>query len=160
MIRAATLRLSPTVYRDASIASIGVAAHEAGHAIQHANSYALLGMRTAIVPIANFGSWLAWPMIMFGLLLHMQQLALAGLIAFLALVVFQLITLPVEIDASRRAKAMLATTGIVNSEEEALGVKKVLDAAALTYVAATITALAQLLYFAMRLGLFGRRSSD
>jgi hypothetical protein len=155
-----TLRLSPEVYRGSTVAAIGVAAHEAGHALQHAESYALLKMRTAIVPFASVGSWIAWPMIAFGILLHIQHLALAGVIAFSALVVFQLITLPVELDASRRAKAMLATNGIVWGGEESHGVKKVLDAAALTYVAATIGALAQLFYFLLQLGLFGRSSEE
>jgi Zn-dependent membrane protease YugP len=154
------LRLSPEVYEGRTVAAMGIAAHEAGHAIQHKAGYAALKMRNAIVPLANFGSWLAWPMIFGGMLLHMFQLALAGFIAFLALVVFQAMTLPVEFDASRRAKAQLQTFGVVSSPEEAEGVNKVLDAAALTYVAATITALAQLLYFALKLGLLGGRSRD
>jgi Zn-dependent membrane protease YugP len=154
------LRLSPEVYEGASVASIGVAAHEAGHAIQHASGYAALRARNAIVPLASIGSWLAWPMIFFGLIMHMMQLALAGFVAFLLLVLFQVLTLPVEFDASRRAKAQLQTVGLLSGPEEAEGVKKVLDAAALTYVAATITALAQLLYFALRLGLFGGRRRD
>ncbi len=154
------LRLSPDVYRGATVASMGIAAHEAGHAIQHAEHYVPLKWRSAIVPFASIGSWIAWPMIMLGLFLQMHQLALAGVIAFGALVVFQLITLPVEFDASNRAKKMLASTGVVATNDEAQGVNKVLSAAALTYVAATITALAQLLYFAMQIGLFGRRSDE
>jgi len=155
-----TLRLSPEVYRGSTVAAIGVAAHEAGHALQHAESYAPLKMRTAIVPFANIGSWVAWPMIALGFMLQMQGLALAGVIAFSALVAFQLITLPVELDASRRARALLSTNGIVWSPEEDAGVKKVLDAAALTYIAATVGALAQLFYFLLQLGLFGRRDEE
>jgi Zn-dependent membrane protease YugP len=154
------LRLSPQVFEGRSVASVGIAAHEAGHAIQHARGYAALKFRNAIVPVANIGSWLAWPMIFGGMLLHIFQLALAGFVAFLALVVFQALTLPVEFDASNRAKQQLEQYGLLSSPEEAAGVKKVLDAAALTYVAATVTALAQLFYFALRLGLFGGRSRD
>ena len=158
--REKALRLSPDVFRGTSVAALGIAAHEAGHAIQHAQAYAPLKFRSAIVPLANIGSWLAWPMIFLGLMLQAYQLALAGVIAFALLVVFQLLTLPVEFDASRRAKAQLQVAGLVGHTEEAAGVAKVLDAAALTYVAATITALAQLFYFAMQLGLFGRHSEE
>ena len=152
-----TLRLSPGVYASNSVAAMGIACHEAGHALQHATGYAPLALRNTIVPMAQIGSWLAWPMIMFGMLLHMQQLALLGVIVFSALVVFQMITLPVEFDASNRAKVQIRSLGVVHSDDEARGVASVLDAAALTYVAATVTAVAQLLYFAMRLGLFGSR---
>ncbi|MEZ5063851.1 MAG: zinc metallopeptidase [bacterium] len=155
--RAKRLRLSPGVYQSNSVAAMGIACHEAGHALQHANGYAPLALRNAIVPVAQIGSWLAWPMIFGGMLLQMQNLALLGVIAFSAMVVFQLITLPVEFDASNRAKAQLKTLGILHSNEESKGVSAVLDAAAMTYVAATVTALVQLLYFALRLGLLGRR---
>jgi hypothetical protein len=155
-----TLRLSPEVYRGSTVAAMGIAAHEAGHALQHAESYAPLKFRTAIVPFASIGSWISFPMILFGMMLQMHQLAVAGVIAFAAIVVFQLITLPVELDASRRARAMLATNGIIIHPEEAAGVKSVLDAAAWTYVAATLSALAQLFYFAMQVGLFGRSSDE
>jgi Zn-dependent membrane protease YugP len=155
--RAKALRLSPDVFQSTSVAAMGVACHEAGHAIQDAKNYAPLKWRSAIVPAASIGSWLSWPMIFLGMLLQMQELVLLGVIAFGALVLFQLVTLPVEFDASNRAKAQLRTLGIIASDREAKGVSAVLDAAAMTYVAATITALAQLLYFAMRLGLFGRR---
>ena len=151
------LRLSPGVYGSNSVAAMGIACHEAGHALQHAGGYAPLALRNTIVPAAQIGSWLAWPMIMFGLMLHMAGLAMFGVIAFSALVVFQMITLPVEFDASNRAKVQIRTLGIVHSDNEMRGVAAVLDAAALTYVAATVTAVAQLLYFAMRLGLFGSR---
>lgn len=155
--RAKKLRLSSGVYASNSVAAMGIACHEAGHALQHAKGYAPLAMRNAIVPMAQIGSWLAWPMIMFGMILQIQGLALLGVIAFSALVVFQMITLPVEFDASNRAKEQIRTLGIVQSNDEGKGVAAVLDAAALTYVAATVGAMAQLLYFAMRLGLFGSR---
>jgi len=140
--RKKVLRLSaPT---SASIAAIGVAAHEAGHAIQHARSYGPLSLRTTIVPIANFGSQLAFPLFFIGLFARSQPLVTAGIVAFSAAVLFTLITLPVEFDASRRAIAALRGTGIVN-EEELGSVKEVLFAAALTYVAAAAMAALQLL---------------
>ncbi len=150
-----TLRLSPDIYQSSSIAAVGIAAHEAGHALQHASGYALLKLRNAIVPTANIGSWLAFPMIFIGMILSIKGLALAGVILFGTLVIFQVITLPVELDASRRAKALIMEQGIIYSDQERAGVSSVLSAAALTYVAATITALVQLLYFAFRLGLLG-----
>jgi len=140
--RKKVLRLSaPT---SSSIAAIGVAAHEAGHAIQHAQSYEPLSLRTAIVPIANFGSQLAFPLFFIGLFARMQPLVMAGIIAFSAAVFFTLITLPVEFDASRRAIVALRETAIVN-EEELGSVKEVLFAATLTYVAAAAMAALQLL---------------
>ena len=151
------LRLSPGVYSSNSVAAMGIACHEAGHALQHAKGYAPLALRNAIVPVAQIGSWLAWPMIFGGMLLQMQNLALLGVIAFSGMVIFQLITLPVEFDASNRAKEQIRSLGIAPSQKEAGGVSAVLNAAAMTYVAATVTALVQLLYFALRLGLFGRR---
>ncbi|MBZ0269539.1 zinc metallopeptidase, partial [bacterium] len=132
--RARKLRLSPGVYGTNSVAAMGIACHEAGHALQHANGYAPLALRNAIVPAAQIGSWLAWPMILFGMILQMQNLALLGVIAFSLLVVFQIITLPVEFDASSRAKKQLKTLGILHSEQESKGVAAVLDAAAMTYV--------------------------
>jgi uncharacterized protein len=155
--RTKRLRLSPDVYSGQSVAAMGIACHEAGHALQHASGYAPLALRNTIVPAAQIGSWLAWPMIFLGMLLQMQNLALLGVVAFTLLVVFQLVTLPVEFDASSRAKRQLRTLGVIHSDQESKGVAAVLDAAAMTYVAATIGALAQLLYFALRLGLFGRR---
>ncbi len=151
------LRLSPGVYSSNSVAAMGIACHEAGHALQHAKGYAPLALRNAIVPVAQIGSWLAWPMIFGGMLLQMQNLALLGVVAFSGMVIFQLITLPVEFDASNRAKEQIRSLGIAPSQKEAGGVSAVLNAAAMTYVAATVTALVQLLYFALRLGLFGRR---
>lgn len=140
--RTKALRLSaPT---SSSIAAIGVAAHEAGHAIQHARSYGPLSLRTAIVPIANFGSQLAFPLFFIGLFARMQPLVTAGILAFSAAVLFTLVTLPVEFDASRRAIVALRDSAVVN-EEELGGVKEVLYAAALTYVAAAAMAALQLL---------------
>lgn len=155
-----TLGLSPAVYGGRSVAAIGVACHEAGHAIQHARGYPLLYFRSFVVPFASFGSWLSWPMIFGGMLLMYmgmafgQQIAIAGVIAFSGLVVFQLLTLPVEFDASNRAKAHLREMGLYRSPEEERGVGSVLGAAAMTYVAATIQAVAQLLYFLYILGFF------
>jgi len=155
--RTKTLRLSPDVYQGRSVSAAGVAAHEAGHAIQHAAGYAPLQLRSAMVPLASIGSWLAWPMIMLGMLLQSMHLMQLGVVAFAGLVVFQFITLPVEFNASARAKEVLVRAGVLSGPEETAGVSKVLNAAAMTYVAATITAVMQLLYFALRAGLFGRR---
>jgi len=151
-----TLRLSPEVYGGRTVASVGIAAHEAGHAVQHARGYAPLHLRTALVPVVQFGSWLAWPMIFGGMLLGSLGLVQLGIIAFGLLVAFQVVTLPVEFDASARAKQALAAAGVV-SGRELDGVDEVLDAAAMTYVAAAVTAAAQLLYFVIRSGLLGGR---
>ena len=140
--RRKTLRLSEPDSN--SIAAIGVAAHEAGHAIQHARGFRPLALRTAIVPIATFGSQLAFPLFFIGLFARYQPLVTAGIIAFSAAVLFTLITLPVEFDASRRAVVALRSTGLV-TEEELGAVKEVLFAAALTYVAAAAMAALQLL---------------
>jgi Zn-dependent membrane protease YugP len=128
----------------ASIAAIGVAAHEAGHAVQHARGFAPMALRSAIVPIANFGSQLAFPLFFVGLIFRSDPLITVGILLFSAAVLFTLVTLPVEFDASRRAVASLRETGIVTSEELG-GVKEVLFAAALTYVAAAAVAALQLL---------------
>jgi Zn-dependent membrane protease YugP len=157
--RAKVLRLSPDVYGGQSLAALGIAAHEAGHAIQDATRYPLLGLRNLLVPIAGFGSNVSWLLILLGFVLASFHLVLAGIIAFSTTVVFQLVNLPVEFDASSRAKAMLIDRGLI-SPDEAPVVKKVLSAAALTYVAATLTAVLTLLYFLFRAGLFGGRSSD
>jgi Zn-dependent membrane protease YugP len=155
--RVKKLRLSANVYEGRSVAAMGIACHEAGHALQHAKGYAPLQLRTAFVPVASIGSWLAWPLIMIGLFMQSANLAVAGIVLFGTVVLFQMITLPVEFDASNRAKEQLRSLGIIQSNQEAGGVTAVLDAAALTYVAATVTAIAQLLYFAMRAGLLGGR---
>lgn len=149
------LRLSPNIYSIASVAAVGVAAHEAGHAMQHASGYAPLKLRNAVVPTAQIGSWLAFPLIFAGFIFSLKGLALAGFFLFAAIVVFQIITLPVELNASSRAKKVIADMGIIQTPQEGQGVAAVLNAAAMTYVAATISALVQLLYFAIRLGLLG-----
>jgi Zn-dependent membrane protease YugP len=148
--RSKTLRLSPEVYDGRSVSSIAVAAHEAGHSIQDAVAYAPLALRSKLVPITNVGQQLwFWPF-MIGLFFNMTELIWVGIAFFLAVVVFQLVTLPTEFNASNRAKAVLATTGIVSTQEEARGVEKVLDAAAMTYVAALVASLLQLLYMLMK----------
>jgi uncharacterized protein len=158
--RSKVLRLSPDVFRGRSISAAGVAAHEAGHAIQHARDYAPLKLRSALVPVANFGSWLSWPIIMIGMLMQSMQLLQLGVLLFSALVLFQIVTLPVEFNASSRAKEALVRTGVLTSGEEREGVNRVLGAAAMTYVAATISAVMQLLYFAIRAGLLGGRRDE
>ena len=138
------LRLSDTVYGSSSVAALGVACHEAGHAIQHKEGYAPLKLRSLSVPIANFGSFLSWPLIVLGLILGSMNLARVGVFLFAFVVVFQLITLPVEFDASRRALLVLERDNILWNEEMT-GAKKVLRAAALTYVAALFSSVLQLL---------------
>lgn len=152
--RTKTLRLSPQVYETPSLAAVGVAAHEAGHALQDQQNYAPLQLRTAMVPTVQFGSWLGPIIFMIGLLMSFTTLAWVGLIFFGATAVFALVTLPVEFDASRRAKKLLVETGIL-APQEITGVNRVLDAAALTYVAGAIQALSTLAYYAFLL--MGRR---
>lgn len=154
-----TLRLSPEVYDGRSIASIAVAAHEAGHAIQDVRAYAWLGMRSSLVPVVKFGSS-AWMWVFLaGVIISSQSrggnavgeaLTLAGIVLFGGVVLFQLVTLPVEFDASKRAKLVLRETGIVSNDAEAAGVSNVLGAAALTYVAGALTSIATLAYLLMR----------
>ncbi|MCL4858519.1 MAG: zinc metallopeptidase [Caldilineaceae bacterium] len=152
-----TLRLSPDVYDSPSLAAVGVAAHEAGHALQDKQAYTPLQWRSAMVPSVQIGSWLG-PIIFFvGLMMSSavgSTIAWVGLILFAATAVFALVTLPVEFDASRRAKQLLVSQGILG-EQELVGVNKVLDAAALTYVAAALQAISTLLYYAYIL--LGRR---
>jgi hypothetical protein len=155
--RAKVLRLSSAVYDGRSLASIGVAAHEAGHALQHARNYLPLQWRTAVVPAASIGSNLAWPLLIMGLIFHSLGLIYIGIVLFAGVVLFQLITLPVEIDASRRALAIVRSEGIVSTENEAAGARSVLTAAAMTYVAAAATAILTLVYFLMRAGILGGR---
>ncbi len=150
------LRLSPDVYAGRSLAAVGVAAHECGHAIQDARHYPLLVMRNFLVPVASIGSNVAWIIMIAGFVLSLTPLVLVGIIAFSTTVVFQLVNLPVEFDASRRARAALLETGLVSYQEDA-EIKKVLDAAALTYVAATLTSVLTLLSFLVRSGLLGGR---
>lgn len=155
--RKKVLRLSDSVYGSNSIAAIGVAAHECGHAIQHQNAYAPLKIRSALVPVANFGSFLAWPIILVGLLLAGSQTLIdIGIILFSTAVLFQLVTLPVEFNASRRAIQRLSESGILHYEELNQS-KKVLNAAALTYVAAAAATILQLLRLVL---LFGGRRRD
>lgn len=154
-----TLNLSDSVYDSTSVAAIGVAAHECGHAIQHQKDYAPLSIRSAIVPVANIGSTLAWPLIIIGLLFSSATgsfLIKLGIICFSLAVLFQLVTLPVEFDASRRAVNILGNTGILSQEELPM-TKKVLGAAALTYVAGAAAAILQLLRLIL---LFGGRNDD
>ena len=150
------IRLSDSVYSSTSIASIGVAAHETGHAIQYAQNYMPIKLRNAIVPIANLGSTLSIPLILFGVLIDMSGLVTFGIIAFSMVALFQLITLPVELNASNRALAILDEKHFLEGDE-LNGAKKVLSAAALTYVAALITSLAQLLRLIL---LYGKRNND
>jgi uncharacterized protein len=150
------LRLSPSVYRSTSLAAIGVACHEAGHALQHAKGYAPLHLRSALVPATNVSSWLSYIVIMLGFLLQSQQFILLGAVIFSAAVLFSIVTLPVEWDASNRAKLLMVKTGVV-AEREAVDAGKVLNAAFLTYVAAAVSSLLTLLYYLMRAGVFGGR---
>jgi Zn-dependent membrane protease YugP len=154
-----TLALSEKVYYSNSIAAIGVATHEAGHAIQHARGYAPLWIRSALVPIANIGSSFSYIILMLGLWMQLAGVVYAGIILFGGVLLFQVVTLPVEFDASARAKRLVVETGIVDSEERR-GIDKVLNAAAMTYVAAVITSLLTLLYYLMRAGLLGNRDND
>ena len=140
------LHLSSSVYNTPSVAALGIAAHETGHAIQHAKAYAPLKARMAIVPVTMAASRMLPFVILGGLFFHITGLITIGIYCYLVLLVFQLITLPVEFDASRRAKIILQQMGIVQPGEEVVGVNKVLNAAALTYVAAFIAALGNLLW--------------
>jgi Zn-dependent membrane protease YugP len=153
--RSKVLRLSPEVYRSNSIAAAGIAAHELGHALQDSKGYAPLKLRSAIVPATQFGSMLAPWLFIAGFILQITPLAWAGVLLFGIAVIFTLVTLPVERDASKRAKAMLTSSGILIGDE-VQGANKVLDAAALTYVAAAVASVGQFLYYVMLLG-GGRR---
>lgn len=158
--RTKTVNLSDPVYNATSVAALGVAAHECGHAIQHAKSYAPLSIRSALVPIANFGSMLAWPVILIGLFFNTRSSGIIidiGIILFSAAVLFQLVTLPVEFDASRRALVMLRTQGIL-ADDELKYTRRVLKSAALTYVASAAAAILQLLRIILITN--GRRRDD
>jgi uncharacterized protein len=150
------LGLSSEVYGSDSIAAVGVATHEAGHAIQHATHYAPLWVRSALVPTANMGSSIGYFVMLMGLFMASTNMVLVGAILFSAVLLFQIVTLPVEFNASNRAKALILEHGIVTRQERA-GVDKVLNAAALTYVAAAVSTLLTLLYFLWRSGLIGGR---
>ncbi len=142
--RTNVIRLSDSVYSDTSVASLGVAAHEAGHAIQHATGYFPIKLRNSVLPIANIGSRLSVPLIILGIILSFEPLISFGILLFSFVLLFQLVTLPVEFNASRRALSILNDTNILD-ESELIGSKKVLSAAAMTYVAATLVSATQLL---------------
>lgn len=158
-----TLALSESVHGSPSVAAIGVACHEAGHAIQHAQGYKPLHLRSLLVPTANIGSSLGYFVMLGGLMLMMfsgggagQMIVLGGAVLFSAVLLFQVVTLPVEFDATARAKRLAVEYGIV-AQQEREGMDKVLNAAALTYVAAVVSTLMTLLYFLLRAGLLGGR---
>ena len=151
------VRLSDSVYGSSSVAAIGVAAHEVGHAIQHAKSYAPMKVRAAIIPVTRFGSTLAPILILLGFFLYLDSLAIFGIILYSSVALFQLVTLPVEFNASRRAMQTLEGEGILSRGEELDGARKVLSAAAMTYVTALIMSLAQILRLLL---IFGGRRRD
>jgi len=154
--RSKVLRLSRGVADSPSVAAVAVAAHELGHAMQDSEEYFPLRLRSALVPAVNIGSTLGWIMIMAGLFLNWVNIAWLGVLVFSGGALFALATLPVEFDASARAKRLLAETGIIQTEEERRGVNNVLNAAALTYVASLVTAILQLLYYVSLVGGLGR----
>lgn len=147
------VRLSESVYHSTSVAAIGVAAHECGHVLQHYNGYLPIRVRNAIVPVVNFGSKLSWPLILLGVLFGLTNLVDVGIILFTMVLLFQIVTLPVEFNASKRAISVIRDTGILYGDE-ITGAKKVLNAAALTYVAGVIATALQVLRLFL---LFGRR---
>jgi Zn-dependent membrane protease YugP len=153
------LRLSATNYQYNTLAAVGVAAHEAGHAIQDASHYPLLVVRNLIVPLAGMGSNISFTALIAGMLFQSITLIWAGILLFSTVVIFQLVNLPVEFDASRRARRQLQETGLISPQEDQV-VGKVLNAAAMTYVAATLTSILQLLFFVIRAGGFRRRDDD
>lgn len=152
--RVRTLRLSRNVFSSQSLAAVGIACHEAGHALQHAQGYGPLKLRTALVPATAVGSNLAYAFIFMGLLFRAPQLYLLGAIVFLVAVVFSIVTLPVEWDASTRAKHALVANGVLTPQEQG-GAAKVLNAAFLTYLAAALTSVLTLIYFLLRSGVLG-----
>jgi uncharacterized protein len=147
--RSKRLRLSPGVYNGSSVAAMAIAAHELGHAMQDQEGYFYLRLRSALVPAVNIGSYLGWILIIAGLVIGLLELAWVGVAVFSGGALFALATLPVELNASARAKNLLYQSGLVTSKEEMAGVNHVLNAAALTYVAALIAAVLQLLYWVM-----------
>jgi uncharacterized protein len=154
-----SLSLSEAVYDSRSIAAIGVATHEAGHAVQHARNYAPMWLRSTLVPTANIGSSIGYFVMLIGLMLQASNMVLVGAVLFSMVLLFQIVTLPVEFDASARAKKLVVEYGIVTASERQ-GIDRVLNAAALTYVAAAFSTLLTLLYFLMRAGLLGGRRND
>ncbi|MCI0519542.1 MAG: zinc metallopeptidase [Chloroflexi bacterium] len=158
--RTRVLRLSDGVYNGGSVASLAIAAHELGHAEQDHEGYFPLRLRSALVPAVNIGSYLGWIFIFLGLFLRFTELAWLGVLIFAGGALFALATIPVELNASARAKRLLVESGLIQGEEEMRGVNHVLNAAALTYVAALVTAVMQLLYYASLVaGMGGRRRS-
>lgn len=157
--RTRTLRLSEGVYDNSSLAAIGVACHEAGHALQHATQYQWLGLRTVLVPAAQIGSWAPYILFTLGMLLHNPRLILAGCVVFSFAVLFSVVTLPVEWDASARARVAMVRCGAV-SPQESDQAWCVLKAAFMTYVAAVVTSLLTLIYYLYRAGLIGGRRED
>lgn len=154
--RTKVVRLSPDVYKGASLASLGVAAHETGHAIQHDVGYLPLNIRHSLVPVANFGSTLAFPLFILGLLMTSPGMMKIGIYLFAGVVLFQLVTLPVEFNASNRALAILQGGGYISAQESE-GTRSVLNAAALTYVAAALVSLLNLVRLLILSGILGRR---
>jgi Zn-dependent membrane protease YugP len=155
--RSKTLSLSKDIAQGTSVAAMAITAHELGHAQQDQEEYFLMKLRSAIVPMVNIGTSVGWIFIMIGILLQMSNLAWLGVFAFSAGAIFSIATLPVELNASKRARALLKTNGMITTQEEQNGVNQVLNAAALTYVAAIATSVMQLFYFASLAGGFGRR---
>jgi len=155
--RQKVLRLSQGVYQTASVAAVAIAAHELGHALQDNEQYFALKLRSALIPAVNIGSTLGWIFIIIGLFMQWSGLAWLGVIVFSAGALFSLATLPVELNASARAKELLVQSGIIVGKEEQKGVNKVLNAAAFTYVAALLTSIMQLLYFTSLVGGMGGR---
>lgn len=155
--RSKVLRLSQGVYQGQSVAALAIAAHELGHAMQDHEGYFPLRLRAAMVPAVNIGSYLGWILILIGILLRFTELAWVGVAVFSGGALFALATLPVELNASARAKRLLVETGMIAGEDEQRGVNHVLNAAAMTYVAALITAVLQLLYWVTMLLGMGRR---
>ena len=158
--RSKVLRLSRGVYGQSSVAALAIAAHELGHAMQDKEEYFPLRFRAALVPAVNIGSYLGWILLMIGFFLQMTGIAWLGVAVFSGGAIFALATLPVELNASARARRLLSDSGLIQTEDEMKGVSNVLNAAALTYVAALITAILQMLYWvSLVLGMGGRRRS-
>jgi len=151
------LGLSQDIAQGATVASMAITAHEFGHAQQDQKNYLPMRFRTALVPLVNIGTTVGWIMILVGLLLQFSDLAWLGIIAFSAGAIFSIVTLPVELNASKRARQLLKSSGMITSEKEMKGVNQVLNAAALTYVAAVATSVLQLFYFVSMVGGSGRR---
>jgi Zn-dependent membrane protease YugP len=152
--RTNVIRLSDSVYDSTSVAAVGVAAHEAGHAVQYAQGYVPIKLRNLLVPIVNFGSSFSWIAIMLGLVFSFSYLVFAGIILFSFATLFQVLTLPVELNASKRAMETIRGEYLLREEEETKGARKVLTAAAMTYIAAVVMSVAQLIRL---LAIFGRR---